>query len=172
MNRQKMGNIITGFSLIIIGIVFFLENLNIIQLQFGVFSWPLFLLIPALGFHAGFFLSGMRKDLAGLLVPGGVLLTLAVLFYFEVMTNFQYAEFTWPIYILAPAVGLFELYLFGEREKGLLIPVGILTVIAGFFLTQMLFTALFKFWPVIFILIGLYLLFGRKKKDDTKVTVE
>ena len=172
MNRQKLGNIISGLSLIIIGTVFFLNNLDLIHLQFSVFSWPIFLLIPALGFHAGFFLSGMRKDMAGLLVPGGILLTLALLFYFEMMTNFQYAEYTWPIYILAPAVGLFELYLFGDREKGLLIPVGILTVIAGFFLAQMLFAAIFKFWPVIFIIIGLYLLFGRKKREDTGVNLD
>lgn len=164
MNRQKIGNTITGLSFIIIGTIIFLANMDILNLQFGLFSWPVFILIPALGFHAGFFLSGMKKDLAGLLVPGGILLTLGLLFYFEEITNFQYAEYTWPIYILAPAIGLFEMWLFGDREKGLLIPITILTVIAGFFLAQMLFAALFTFWPVIFILVGLYILFGRSKK--------
>jgi len=107
----------------------------------------------------------MKREMAGLLVPGGILLTLSLLFYFEMMTDFQYAEYTWPIYILSPAVGLFELWLFGNREKGLLIPIGILTVITGFFLAQMLFASLFKFWPVIFIIIGLYILFGQNKKQ-------
>ncbi|QHE51836.1 hypothetical protein [Pontibacillus sp. HMF3514] len=172
MTKQKLGNIISGLSLIIIGTVIFLENLNIIDLQVGMFSWPIFIFIPALGFHAGFFLSGMRKNMAGLLVPGGILMTLSLLFYFEVMTDFQYAEYTWPIYILAPAVGLFELWLFSGREKGLLIPIGILTVIAGLFLAQMLFAAIFKFWPIIFIVIGLYILFGRNKKQKNDVPIE
>jgi hypothetical protein len=39
----------------------------------------------------------------------------------------------WPGCILAPAVGLFELYIFGKREKGLLIPIGILTGISLIF---------------------------------------
>ncbi|HEX3029707.1 MAG TPA: hypothetical protein VHT34_10485, partial [Clostridia bacterium] len=44
---------------------------------------------------------------------------------------------TWPGYILSVAVGLFELYLFGNREKGLLIPVAILGITSLIFFENM-----------------------------------
>jgi hypothetical protein len=35
----------------------------------------------------------------------------------------SYSGVTWPVYLLATAFGLFELWLFGGKEKALLIPV-------------------------------------------------
>lgn len=170
MVRKNMTNIGSGLFLIIIGLIFLLDNFNIINIRFSILAWPIALLLPAIGFHLAFFLSGRRKDLAGLLVPGGILLVLSLNFYFEMFTDFHYSHLTWPIYILAPAVGLFELYWFGERDRALLIPVGILSAVALFFFAQMIFAALFQFWPIIFILFGIYLLFGRRKNKQDHST--
>lgn len=160
MQRQRLGNIITGISLIFIGASFGLQKLGFIDLHLGELGWPLVLLIPAIAFHLGFLLSGMKAKYAGLLVPGGILLVLSLHFYFEIFTNYQFSMYTWPNFLLAPAFGLLELWFFGGRNKGLLIPVGILSVLAIFFYAQ---TFISTIWPIFIIIIGLYLLFGRKK---------
>ncbi|MCD5322323.1 MULTISPECIES: hypothetical protein [Pontibacillus] len=168
--RATGTNTITGLIFVITGIVILLANLGIIPIPSTAEAWPAFILLPAVGFHVGFFLSGRKSELAGLLVPGGILLIISLLFFFETATGFAYSAYTWPVYLLAPAFGLFELWYFGKREKGLLIPVSILTGIAVFSWGEMVASAVGRLWPVIFILIGLYLLFGQrsKKKNDKK----
>ncbi|QST01251.1 hypothetical protein IMZ31_06740 [Pontibacillus sp. ALD_SL1] len=161
--KTKPVNAITGLIFVITGIFILLANLEIIPMPSASEAWPAFILLPAVGFHAGFFLSGQKRELAGLLVPGGILLVISLLFFFETATGFTYSAYTWPVYLLAPAFGLFELWYFGKREKGLLIPISILTGIAVFSWGEMLMSAVGRLWPVIFIIIGLYLLFGRRK---------
>ncbi|GGD11806.1 hypothetical protein [Pontibacillus salipaludis] len=161
--KTKPANAITGLIFVITGMFILLANLEIIPMPRASVAWPAFILLPAVGFHAGFFLSGRKRELAGLLVPGGILLVISLLFFFETATSFSYSGHTWPVYLLAPAFGLFELWYFGKREKGLLIPISILTGIAVFSWGEMLMSAVGRLWPVIFILIGVYLLFGRRK---------
>lgn len=90
--------------------------------------WPMILIFISLLFHAGYYSD--RKNV-GLLVPGGILLTLGITFQTSELWNIY--DVMWPGVILAPAVGLFELYIFGKKEKGLLIPIGILSGISLFF---------------------------------------
>jgi hypothetical protein len=128
------------------------------------YFWPIFVLIPGLVFEASFFMSGRNS---GLLVPGGILTTIGTLFFFETFTNWMFAEYTWPVYILAVAIGLAQLYLFGTREKGLLIPVFILTLIAVVSFAMMVFGGILTWLnystilPVVLILVGLYILVGK-----------
>jgi len=42
-------------------------------------------------------------------------------------------EKLWPIFPIGVAIGLFQLYIFGKREKELLIPIGILSGLSIFF---------------------------------------
>lgn len=117
--------ILAGLALLLSGNVF----------GFRIFSfngddfWPIFVLLPGLAFEYSYFASGKNP---GLLVPGGIMTTLGLLFYFETATDWRFSELTWPVYILAPAVGLWQMYLFSEiRYKALLIPVGILTLVSA-----------------------------------------
>jgi len=119
---------ILGILLVGIGILFLLSNFGFIEISWK-YLWPLFLLVPGIIFEFGFFIY--RKD-AGLLVPGGILTTYGLLFLANVIYGWQLMEFLWPVFLLGVAIGLFQLYLFGEREKALLIPVGILTNIVVF----------------------------------------
>ena len=79
----------------------------------------------------------------------------------------------WPGFIMAVAVGLFELYLFGSRDRALLIPVGILGGLSIIFFSSFSMSMLFGgryrnlLLPAVLILAGIFIMartgFGRKK---------
>ncbi|MFZ3589548.1 LiaI-LiaF-like domain-containing protein [Bacillus sp. DJP31] len=163
---MKLKDVLIGTTLIIVGVIFSLQSFGIVTNFWGYF-WPMFLIVPGVIFHLAFFLSGAKKHLAGLLVPGGILLVIGLLFAFETMTSWQFSEDTWPIYLFAVALGLFELYVFGGRESGLLIPVFILAGIGTIFLLNGLLSyPIFKFWPLILIAVGLYIILGRSRSKS------
>jgi len=103
-------------------------------------------------------------------VPGGIFLVLFLIF--QLSTSFGWWGTTWPLYILAPALGLFELYLFDERDSDLLIPVGILTGVSVVFMMVFSFQTgpvLVKYIvPALIILLGIVILLsgGKKKQRD------
>ncbi|MDC0762022.1 MULTISPECIES: LPXTG cell wall anchor domain-containing protein [Brevibacillus] len=123
---------IGGYIIIGIGAIFVLATYLNIPLAIDLL-WPVFLLIPAIGFHIFFFMNP-QPNRAGLLVPGGILLVYAPLFFFSQLFLGGDMSTTWPFFLIGPAVGLTELYIFGNRKPALLIPIGILTVIAIVFL--------------------------------------
>jgi len=69
----------------------------------------LFVLIAGIFFEASYFIS--CKD-AGLLVPGGILITYGLLFLFNVYYGWNLMDNLWLIFPLGVAIGLFQLYLF------------------------------------------------------------
>lgn len=166
---EKKGSTV-GIILIIIGIMVLVDkifNLNILNMSN---FWPLFVLIPGLCFEFGYFVTGRNP---GVLVPGGILTVIGLLFFFETFTGWQYAGDTWPIYPLAVAIGLFQLYLFGYREKALLIPVFILGAVSVISFVFIIMGGIFM-WvngsviaAVLFILGGLTILFGNFKNKKT-----
>lgn len=161
MRRQ----INAGIILIIIGTIFAMQSFGLITNIWGM-VWPVFLLIPAIGFHTAFF-GGKTKN-PGVLVPGGILLVLSGMFFFHNFFGWSSSGNTWPIYLFAVAFGLFELYLFGGKQWGLLIPITVLTGL-GLIFTFSNFIVLLnlgRFWPFVLILIGLALLFGRKNANE------
>lgn len=113
-------NYLWGIFLIFIGIILLADKIFNIGFFDAVNFWPIFVLIPGLIFEISYFASGRNP---GLLVPGGILTTIGLLFFFEAFTNWNYSEYTWPVYPLSVSIGLFQLYLFGGRPTGLLIPV-------------------------------------------------
>ncbi len=126
---MRKNKLVPGLILILIGVALLLGNrdifgFNIFNLGFliGNYWAAIFLIIPGLVFHYAYFSHG-RKD-PGLLVPGGILIILGVVCQLSML--FGIWHLLWPGFILAPAVGLFELYIFGNKDKGLLIPVSIL----------------------------------------------
>ena len=156
-----------GIILIIAGILMLLDKVfNLYFLSMSNF-WPIFVLIPGLSFEAGYFET---KKNPGLLVPGGILTTIGILFFFETFTDWQFSAYTWPIYPLSVAIGLFQLYLFGYRQKELLIPVFILGGISLISFAIMFMKSAFG-WidgsviiPALFILIGIVVLINGFKR--------
>ncbi len=143
--------LIGGFSLITY--IFHLNNELIHHL------WFLCVLIPGLYFEMNYFQT--RKN-PGQLVPGGILTVIGLLFCFEILTRWDYSNYTWPIYLLAVAFGLFQLYLYDHQDKGLLIPITILCLISFLFYLQ-LFISSSLLLAIFLIIIGLYILFQKNK---------
>ncbi len=70
------------------------------------------------------------KDKKGLLVPGGIILIVALALTLEVFIHGFLAAGGWSLFVFAPAFGLIQLYLFNRKKTpGLLIPSGILLTI-------------------------------------------
>jgi hypothetical protein len=142
MNNRNKGTMIIGIVLILIGLAYLLNNLGIFQIYFDIFDigflfshfWPLIIIVAGLAFHFSFF-TGKTSD-AGLLVPGGILLVIGITCQISMLFNVW--GYLWPGFILAVAVGLFELYAFGTKEKALLIPVFILGGLSLIFYAMML----------------------------------
>lgn len=164
-NRNQTGKLGWGMILIIFGALMILGNLGIVP-SFGKLIgtfWPMIIIFGALMFHVGYY---SNKNNVGLLVPGGILLTVGIVCQTSVLWNIW--GFMWPGFILAPAVGLFELYIFGDRQKGLLIPVGILTGISLIFFSAS-FNTLGKMArfiiPAVLIFIGIVILARDKRQQ-------
>lgn len=143
--------LIGGFSLITY--IFHLNNELIHHL------WFLCVLIPGLYFEMNYFQT--RKN-PGQLVPGGILTVIGLLFCFEILTRWDYSNYTWPIYLLSVAFGLFQLYLYDHQDKGLLIPITILCLISFLFYLQ-LFISSSLLLAIFLIIIGLYILLRKNK---------
>ena len=73
----------------------------------------------------------------------------------------------WPIYPLGVAIGLFQLYLFGGRDKGLLLPVGILLAVSLFFLIGNFLWVDFKLLiGVILVITGIVIILKKTKPTN------
>lgn len=148
---MRRDNLFAGIILILFGIIFLLSNFGILDISFQKL-WPLFILVPGVVFELAFFTN--RKE-PGLLVPAGILITTGIVFIITVTFGWNLMDYLWPFFPFGVALGLFQLYLFGDREAALLIPVGI---IGGFSLIALSFTL--NFWSMDLILSGILILSG------------
>jgi hypothetical protein len=152
--QTSNSNWIGGIFLILLGIL-------IILVQFNYFDWsdlwPLVLVGVGLLFLIGFFVNHSNF---GLLMPAMILLIIGTLFLYLERTSWYNMNNLWPTFILAPGVGFFFMYFFGPQNNRLWIPGTILVSIAAIFFAGEL--SVFRYWPVLLILLGLYLIFGKK----------
>jgi len=154
-----------AMGLLLIGIAIFL-----LLGKLGVFAalakllWPLGVLIVGLIFHVLYFWNVLP---AGVLVPGGMLTTYSILFLFCNLFGWKLMAYLWPGFILGVAIGLYELYRFGDiRDRGVLLAAIVLAVVAGvFFLFKLLVTAFVYLVAFSLLLIGVYLLVNRKSRS-------
>ncbi len=153
---MRRSNSIIGVLLIAVGILIIAlrELFGFKILDFNSWDfWVFIVLLVGLSFELAFFLTGSKP---GLLIPGGIITTIALLFIFEVSTNWNYAEYTWPIYIISVAVGLLQMHIFSRREKGLLVSGLIVGGIGAFFLACTVISRISSFIrPELFIPVAL-----------------
>lgn len=157
-----MKNPTWGILLIVIGIILIIQKMFFIQFFSWQYFWPIFVLIPGLSFEFSYF---FKRKAPGTLVPGGILTTYGILFFFETFTNWNFSDYTWPVYPLGVAIGLFQLYLHSGRNSGILIPVSILTAVSAISFISMLMHGLSWLfqsslvWGGALIVVGIIILF-------------
>ncbi|MCC2683286.1 MAG: hypothetical protein K0R75_185 [Paenibacillaceae bacterium] len=162
--------VILGSVLLLFGVFLFLNKGAVINPgTIFAYFWPSLFVIPlGLFFHWLYFSVTKRRGV-GLLVPGGILFTAGLVCQLAMLLDGW--SYMWPGFILAVAVGLFELYFFGSRHRGLLIPIYILTVIGllfsavfsiGTFFSNLQFSQ--PFVAIALIVIGALMLFIRRKQ--------
>ena len=150
---------VTGAILVIIGILMIFGNLGVIDISW-IFrlTWPMIIIGLSFLFFLGYF--SKRPYGIELLVPAGILLTVGVTLLLG--EAFSYG-WVWPGFIAAPAIGLWLLYIAGERSPGLLVPIGILLTVAGVCFFSTVFNAWEISWPgfIMAPAVGLFLLYLR-----------
>lgn len=163
--------VLIGTMLVLLGLFLLLNGGSVYgpgQL-IGLF-WPSLFIIPLGIFFHWLYFSMTGRNGVGVLIPGGILLTVGVVC--QVSMLFNNWEYTWPGFILAPAIGLFEFYWFGPRHKGLLIPICILTFMSALFFLLFTIGSLFSitifgqpFLAIILILGGVAMLFAKNRQQ-------
>ncbi len=127
---RRNNSSIGGLLIIVAGLLLaarFLFDRPLFSLDAGDF-WPIIVFLLGAGFELAYYIS---LKAPGLLVPGGILTTYSLLFFFEVATNWRFAAVTWPVYLLGVAIGLFQLYMHIGRPRGLLTAISIIGGIAA-----------------------------------------
>ncbi len=162
--RNSKALIGTGIALILIGIL-------LLAVQFRPGDWSGILLLPTLALI--FLVWGLCVRSVGLLIPGGVLfgVGLGAFLIERVFINVS-DEMSGGIFMLAFALGwgLITLLsaLIGRLHWWPLIPGGIMAFIGVALLVgeagQRLLTILGQWWPILLILLGLYLILRQLRK--------
>ncbi len=166
-DSRTKSNALLGGIFILIGLALFSNIFLDIDFFSMRYLWPLFVLVPGLLFEASYF---TYRKAPGLLVPGGILITNGMLFFFEVFTHWQFAAYTWPVYIVAVVVGLFQFYIATGRPRGLLAAIGVLALVAIIASISIMCHAILRvephkiILPAALILIGGYILYTGIRK--------
>jgi hypothetical protein len=149
-----------GLILIVLAVVLILGKLGIIGFLGNLF-WPIFVLLPGVLFHILFF---GRILPAGILVPGGMLVTYSLMFFFCNVFGWGSMVFLWPGFIFGVAVGLYELHIYNRNSpRGTLRTAFLLAVLSlVFFAITFLFTVSSYLIAVVLIGIGLWMTLRRK----------
>lgn len=161
--------IIVGAVLMLLGAFLFLNRGETFDTgSIFAYFWPSLFVIPlGLFFHWMYFYMVGRKGV-GLLIPGGILFTSGIVC--QIAMLFDSWAYMWPGFIMAVAVGLFEFYWFGSRNKWLFIPINILIVLsvlffiifsAGAFLNQLAGQPVVA---IVILLAGALLMVGKRKE--------
>ena len=156
-------NYTVGIILILLGVFFLCVQLELVNWES---FWPLILIVGGLLFYLGFLVN--RRNF-GLLMPGTILLVIGVLFFCTNQGYWNRMEELWPTFILAPGLGLVLMYIFGPKGNALWIPATVLIVLACLFYGRS--WGIFRYWPVVLIAVGLYLLvkgFNLPKEPTSK----
>ncbi|WJH35834.1 hypothetical protein MJA45_26605 [Paenibacillus aurantius] len=146
----------------------FLEGFSLLDSGtiISLFWASIFILPLGIGFHLLYFLTGRKYP--GLFIPGGILLVVAAVC--QLSTLFDAWGTLWPGFPMAVAFGLLEFYLFGGRNKYILIPVFILGSISVIFFSIFSVGTLFQLHigrvnaAILFLFIGAILLLDRKPR--------
>lgn len=118
MNESKRGTLITGIVLMILGAAFVVINL-IPGITSGK-TWPLIFVVAGIGFFLPALIwPDAREGLAGLYIPGAIILTLGGIFLFNTLSgNWAIWAYAWILIPASVGLGLFLGAMMGKWDKG------------------------------------------------------
>jgi hypothetical protein len=155
--RHK-GNL-TGFVVIIVGILLLLNNLDLIEL-----SWERLWPVLPLALGVCFLIQFAQNRDKGILIPATLFTGVGIFFFMFTTGVFPWDAMGdwWPIFPLLLGLGFFFAYLADMRDSGLLIPATILLTVGGVFLARNnpVTRGYLKYWPVVLVIAGLFMFFG------------
>src|SRR5690606_3207809 len=112
IDEMNKNSYISGIIIILIGVFLLLGKIGVFSFL-GSHLWPVFVLLPGLFFHVLFFARGAPS---GVLVPGGILTTYALMFFYCNIVGWDAMSYLWPGFIAGVAIGLFEAYFFDPNK--------------------------------------------------------
>ena len=148
-----------GITLVALGILFLIPRLFHVHLAD---LWPLLMIGGGVAFFFGFIAD---RSNYGLLMPGTILTVIGLLIFYCTVEGWYMMETLWPFFIIAPGLGFVLMYLFGRKERGLLIPAGILLAVGSFFLLAR--SEYDYLWPLVLIAFGVFLLVAPRQKGQS-----
>ncbi len=174
MRTLETRNQRVGVGLVAVGVLLLVVRL--FSWNIG-WLWPLFILIPGVAFLVAAALGG--ASVAALFVPGSVVTTLGVIFFFQNTTGyFESWAYVWALMPAAVGVGLL---LYGRRSGNLeLVSTGrrlagifaVVFLVAAVFFEGFIFNNVLNTWffrtglPLLFIAAGAFLLLRRRAGDS------
>jgi hypothetical protein len=174
MNHERITapGLLLGFFLIGLGILFLVGQF--VQIDAWHYLWPLLILGFGLTFFAGMLSGGRGSESGFLAIPGSILSMLGVIFLFQVITG-HWASWAYAWLLLAPtSIGIgFMISAWWSRHPGLwpigaaMAGIGLVAFVGvgGFFELILGLAGIATpgriLWPVMLILLGLFILFGR-----------
>lgn len=130
---ERRGTSYVALLLILAGLFFLAANLagSLFDVDWSRL-WPGFLVLGALAFYLPIVVWwGRRRDLAGLAIPGTILLANAlILFYNALLEDWDAWAYLWTLEPLALALGLYAMWVVGPRQRGLLVGGNVLAIIS------------------------------------------
>jgi hypothetical protein len=145
-----------GIVLIAAAVFLLLGKLGIFHFL-GSLLWPLFVLIPGLLLHFFYF---NRVLPSGVLVPGGMLVTYSLMFFFCNILGWHTMGYLWPGFIFGVAVGLYELYIFNRQSDRRVLTAAIVVAItaAALFAMMLLLKLSIYFIALLLVLAGIVIM--------------
>ncbi len=175
---EKDRSILPGIVLILIGVVFLLQQLDVFY-----FRWRHIYPVILLAFGALFAVAIFTKGDRGAAFPATVLIVLGVFFVFRNFELFsvdyyfyRFHDF-WPIFLIAFGLGFIVLFLFKPEDWGVLVPGGVLLFFGAIFFLDAIDILYWRnirdFWPVILIAVGMSMVIkGLRKKPEKTETLQ
>jgi hypothetical protein len=159
MKPERLFTLITGFTLVIIGVISLLGNIFFSTQAWRL--WPIIIVLAGLGLTIPGFLGWSRRGLGSLFIPGvPVLTTGSILLYASLTRHWGIWAIAWPLEVLSVALG-FALSAIFMNVAALAIPafiIGFNGLLLGFCAITGLWQAWAVLWPIEPLSIGLGLI--------------
>jgi hypothetical protein len=175
-NRSNVGTLIAGAILIGFGLLALARNF------FPVFDWGFIWPFAVIGFGALFFVAmvAVGKQAAALAIPGSIISGIGLILLFQNITGrWESMSYFWTLIIMFVGMGIYIMGWYGgdvnQKRSGFgLMKVGfILFIIFGAFFEILIFSSFNNMiFPVLLILLGVYLVLSRSGLFSSKKTEE